>query len=47
MYKLHARPGGGGFVVEAALGMAGVPFEQIDVPKKGMRPIQNFRPSAR
>jgi glutathione S-transferase len=34
MYKLYTRPGSGGFVVEAALAMAGVPFEQIDVPKK-------------
>ncbi|SFP15702.1 glutathione S-transferase [Mesorhizobium sp. NFR06] len=35
MYKLYTRPGSGGFVVEAALAMAGVPFEQIDVPKQG------------
>jgi len=34
MYKLYTRPGSGGFVVEAALAMAGAPFEQIDVPKK-------------
>ncbi|MBN9552122.1 MAG: glutathione S-transferase family protein, partial [Alphaproteobacteria bacterium] len=34
MYKLYTRPGSGGFVVEAALAMAGVPFEQIDVPKQ-------------
>ncbi|TPN83558.1 glutathione S-transferase family protein [Mesorhizobium sp. CU2] len=34
MYKLFTRPGSGGFVVEAALAMAGAPFEQIDVPKK-------------
>ena len=34
MYKLYTRPGSGGFVVEAALAMAGTPFEQIDVPKK-------------
>jgi glutathione S-transferase len=34
MYKLYTRLGSGGFVVEAALAMAGVPFEQIDVPKK-------------
>ncbi|RVD54775.1 glutathione S-transferase family protein [Mesorhizobium sp. M2D.F.Ca.ET.185.01.1.1] len=33
MYKLYTRPGSGGFVVEAALAMTGVPFEQIDVPK--------------
>jgi len=34
MYKLYTRPGSGGFVVEAALALAGAPFEQIDVPKK-------------
>ncbi|MDX8467679.1 glutathione S-transferase family protein [Mesorhizobium sp. VK23B] len=34
MYKLYTRPGSGGFVVEAALAMAGAPFQQIDVPKK-------------
>ncbi|MFE0013480.1 glutathione S-transferase family protein [Mesorhizobium sp. NPDC059054] len=34
MYKLYTRPGSGGFVIEAALKLAGVPFEQIDVPKK-------------
>ncbi|RJT34136.1 glutathione S-transferase family protein [Mesorhizobium waimense] len=34
MYKLYTRPGSGGFVVEAALALAGVPFDQIDVPKK-------------
>jgi glutathione S-transferase len=33
MYKLYTRPGSGGFVVEAALAMAGVPFHQVDVPK--------------
>ncbi|PWJ90508.1 glutathione S-transferase [Mesorhizobium loti] len=33
MYKLYTRPGSGGFVVEAALVLANVPFEQIDVPK--------------
>lgn len=33
MYKLHTRPGSGGFVVEAALALANAPFEQIDVPK--------------
>ncbi|TIR65146.1 MAG: glutathione S-transferase family protein, partial [Mesorhizobium sp.] len=26
MYKLYTRPGSGGFVVEAALAMAGAPF---------------------
>ncbi len=34
MYKLYTRPGSGGFVVEAALALAGATFEQIDVPKK-------------
>jgi glutathione S-transferase len=33
MYKLYTRPGSGGFVVEAALALAEVPFDQIDVPK--------------
>ncbi|WP_214475359.1 glutathione S-transferase family protein [Mesorhizobium sp. dw_380] len=33
MYKLYTRPGSGGFVVEAALALANVPFEQIDVPR--------------
>ncbi|ESY64216.1 glutathione S-transferase family protein [Mesorhizobium sp. M0051] len=33
MYKLYTRRGSGGFVVEAALALANVPFEQIDVPK--------------
>jgi len=33
MYKLYSRPGTGGFVVEAALLLARVPFECIDVPK--------------
>ncbi|MCG7505557.1 glutathione S-transferase family protein [Mesorhizobium retamae] len=33
MYKLYTRPGSGGFVIEAALKLAGVPFEHIDVPK--------------
>jgi len=34
MYKLYTRPGSGGFVAEAALALAGVPFDQVDVPKK-------------
>ena len=34
MYKLYTRPGSGGFVVEAALAMAGAPFQQIDVQRK-------------
>ncbi|MGB3897360.1 MAG: glutathione S-transferase family protein [Mesorhizobium sp.] len=33
MYKVYSRPGSGSFVVEAALEMAGAPFECIDVPK--------------
>ncbi|TPM35597.1 glutathione S-transferase family protein [Mesorhizobium sp. B2-3-4] len=33
MYKLYTRPGSGGFVVEAALALAQVPFEHFDVPK--------------
>ncbi|MER9449892.1 glutathione S-transferase family protein [Mesorhizobium sp. M0254] len=34
MYRLYTRPGSGGFVVEAALALANVRFDQIDVPKK-------------
>ncbi|MBN9272746.1 MAG: glutathione S-transferase family protein [Mesorhizobium sp.] len=33
MYKLYTRPGSGGFVVEAALKIAGVPFDLVDVKK--------------
>jgi glutathione S-transferase len=33
MYKLYTRPNTGGFVVEAAFALAGMPFDQIDVPK--------------
>ncbi|TWI29552.1 glutathione S-transferase [Mesorhizobium tianshanense] len=33
MYKLYTRANTGGFVVEAALALAGVAFDQIDVPK--------------
>lgn len=33
MYKLYTRANTGGFVVEAALALAGVPFHQVDVPK--------------
>lgn len=33
MVKLYSRPGSGGFVVEAALKIAGVPFDLIDVKK--------------
>ena len=31
MYKLYTRPGSGGFVVEAALAMAGAPFDRMAV----------------
>ncbi|ANT49180.1 glutathione S-transferase family protein [Mesorhizobium amorphae] len=34
MYKLYTRPGSGGFVAEAALALAGAPFDRIDVPKQ-------------
>ena len=33
MYTLYTRPGSGGFVVEAALRLAGVDYRHIDVPK--------------
>jgi glutathione S-transferase len=33
MYTLYTRPGSGGFVVEAALVLAGEPFEQVDIAK--------------
>jgi glutathione S-transferase len=33
MYKVYSRPGSGGFVVEAALALANVPFETIPVVK--------------
>jgi glutathione S-transferase len=36
MYTLYTRAGSGGFVAEAALSMAGVPFEPVDV-KRGPR----------
>ncbi|RUV76128.1 MAG: glutathione S-transferase family protein [Mesorhizobium sp.] len=41
MYKLYTRANTGGFVVEAALALAGVPFDQIDVPKSAS-PDQAF-----
>lgn len=41
MYKLYTRPNTGGFVVEAALALACVPFDQIDVPKSAS-PDQAF-----
>jgi glutathione S-transferase len=40
MYKLYTRPNTGGFVVEAALALAGAAFDQIDVPKSN--PPQAF-----
>ena len=33
MYTLYTRAGSGGFVAEAALSMAGVPFTQVDVKR--------------
>lgn len=33
MYTLYSRAGSGGFVVEAALELAGAPFTLVDVPK--------------
>lgn len=42
MYKLYTRAGSGGFVVEAALELAGVPFECINVVK-GTDPDDRFR----
>jgi glutathione S-transferase len=41
MYKLYTRANTGGFVVEAALILAGVPFDQIGVPKSAS-PDQAF-----
>ena len=34
MYKLYSRPMSGGFVVEAALTLAGAPFEVVHVERK-------------
>jgi glutathione S-transferase len=43
-YTLYSRPGSGGFVVEAAMTMAGLPFEKIDVPRSRDDPInREFR----
>ena len=42
MHKLYTRAGSGGFVVEAALEMAGVPYERVDVTK-GVEPDDQFR----
>jgi len=33
MYRLYSRPGSGGFVTEAALEIAGAPFDLVDVEK--------------
>lgn len=33
MYKLYSRPGSGGFVAEAALKLAGVPYEVVHLAK--------------
>jgi len=41
MYTLYSRPGSGGFVVEAALRIAGVPFDLVDEPK-GPHPSPEF-----
>lgn len=42
MYQLYTRAGSGGFVVEAALELAGAPFERINVTK-GVDPDERFR----
>ncbi|MBB6467709.1 glutathione S-transferase [Aminobacter lissarensis] len=42
MYRLYTRAGSGGFVVEAAFELAGVPFERIEVVK-GVEPAAEFR----
>lgn len=42
MYRLYTRAGSGGFVAEAALELAGAPFERIDVAK-GVDPDGRFR----
>ena len=42
MYQLYTRAGSGGFVVEAALELAGAPFERINVVK-GTDPDARFR----
>lgn len=35
MYTLYSRPGSGGFVVEAALALAGLPYEVVDIKSDG------------
>lgn len=42
MYRLYTRAGSGGFVVEVAFELAGVPFERIEVVK-GVEPEAEFR----
>ncbi|PWK70773.1 glutathione S-transferase family protein [Aminobacter sp. AP02] len=42
MYRLYTRAGSGGFVVEAAFELAGVPYERIEVVK-GVEPDPEFR----
>lgn len=42
MYKLYTRPGSGSFAVEAALELAGIAFEAIEVPK-ALRDDPDFR----
>ena len=38
MYKLYSRPTSGGFVVEAALTIAGAPFEVVHIDRKAPPP---------
>ncbi|HTV70348.1 MAG TPA: glutathione S-transferase family protein [Rhizobiaceae bacterium] len=42
-YRLYTRPGSGGFVVEVAFAMAGVPVEKIDVTRAEQKPGGTFR----
>ena len=43
-YTLYNRPGSGGFVVEAALALAGAPFELIELDSKPGTPLpESFR----
>ena len=43
-YTLYNRPGSGGFVVEAALTLAGAPFELIELDSKAGTPLpESFR----
>ena len=43
-YTLYNRPGSGGFVVEAALTLAGAPFELIELGSKAGTPLpESFR----